>query len=147
MSFFDFHWFTDLFNSAQKAWDKLEPQVQTALVHGSGVINVVNENLQKTPDEVFALITQKYPDLTKENLTAGLSKISNSFAIAEGVDNPDLLTLIENLQKYLSGLQGSFWQAASSTIAQLLAIALAPGETPFAKVVQLIEFVFRKKVK
>jgi hypothetical protein len=146
MSFFDFHWFTDLFNSAEKAWHKLEPQVQNALIHGSGVVKVINDNLQATPQVIFDLIDKKFPDLTKENLTAGLAKVSASFGIAEAVDSPDILTLIQNLQKYFSGLKGKFWEAAASTISQVLAIALAPDETPMAKIVQLIEFVFRKKL-
>lgn len=141
-----FTWLEDLFNSAEKAWHKLEPEVQAALIHGSGVIKVINENLTATPDAVFTIIEKVFPDLTKENLQAGLTKISAGLAIAEGVDNPDLLTLIKNLQTYLSGLKGKFWEGASSTLAQLLTIALTPNETPFAKVVQFIEYVFRKKL-
>ncbi len=147
MAFLDFlHIFTDLFNSAEKAWHKLEPEVQAALIHGSGVVKVINENLDKTPDIVFSIIEKKFPDLTKANLESGLAKVNAAFGIAEGVDSPDLLTLIQNIQKYLSGLKGKFWENASSIISQTLAIALAPDETPFAKIVQFIEFVFRKKL-
>ena len=61
MAFFDFlHIFTDLFNSIEKAWNKLEPEVQSALIKGSGVISVINQNLQSTPQEVFDLIEKKH---------------------------------------------------------------------------------------
>jgi hypothetical protein len=147
MAFFDFlHIFTDLFNSVEKAWHKLEPEVQNALIHGSGVINIINQNLQKTPQEVFDLIQNKFPDLTKDKLTAALAKVTDGLKVAEDNTNPDVLTTIQNLQKYFSGLQGKFWQGAASTSSQILAIALSPDETPFAKIASFIEFVYRKKI-
>jgi hypothetical protein len=141
-----FSWIGDLFNAAEKAWHKLEPEVQAALLHGSGVINVINQNLQATPQAVFDLIDKKFPDLTKENLTAGLAKVAAAFGIAEQTANPDLLTTIEGIQKYLSTLKGNIWQGISSAMAQILSIAIAPNETPFEKIVQLIEWVYKKIV-
>jgi hypothetical protein len=148
MAFFDFlHFFTDLFNSIDKSWHKLEPDVQNALIQGSGVINVINQNLQSTPQQVFDLISQKFPDLTKDKLTAGLAKVTEGLKVAEDTANPDALTTIKNLQTYFSGLQGKFWQGAASTTSQILSIAFSPDETPFAKVAMFIEYVYRKKIK
>ena len=130
MAFFDFlHIFTDLFNSAEKAWHKLEPQVQSALVDGSDIIG------------------QKFPKLSKEKLAAGLAKVNDGLKIAQGTENPDLLTTIKDLQAYLSGLQGKFWESASSIAAQVLSTVFSPDETPFAKISMLIEYVYRKKIK
>jgi hypothetical protein len=148
MAFFDFlHIFSDLFHSTEKAWQKLEPEVQNALIHGSGIIKILNDNIEKTPDEIFALIQQKYPDITKEKLEGALTKVNTDLGIAGSAVAPDLETSIQNLQKYLSSLKGKFWETASSILSQSLAIIFAPDETPFAKVVQFIEWVFRKKVK
>ena len=93
---------------------------------------------------MFDLITKKFPDLTKDNLTTGLAKVTADLKVAEDVTNPDVLTTIKNLQTYFSGLQGKFWQGAASTMSQTLSIALAPDETPFAKVALFIEFVYRR---
>jgi len=148
MAFFDFlHIFTDLFNSVEKAWNKLDPKVQDAVIKGSGVISIINSNLQSTPDVVFDLIEKKYPDVTKENLTAALANVTDKLNVAQGIANPDLLTTIKNLQTYFSGFQGKFWEGTASTASQLLSIALAPDETPFAKVALFIEYVYRKKIK
>lgn len=148
MAFFDFlHFFTDLFNSVEKSWHKLEPDVQNALIQGSGVINVINQNLQSTPQQVFDLISTKFPDLTKDKLTAGLAKVTAGLKVAQDVANPDVLTTIQNLQTYFSGLQGKFWEGAASTTSQLLSIAFSPDETPFAKIAMFIEYVYRKKIK
>ncbi len=148
MAFFDFlHIFTDLFNSVEKAWNKLDPKVQDAVIKGSGVISIINSNLQSTPDVVFDLIEKKYPDVTKENLTAALANVTDKLNVAQGIANPDLLTTIKNLQTYFSGFQGKFWEGTASTASQLLSIALAPDETPFAKVALFIEYVYREKIK
>lgn len=148
MAFFDFlHIFTDLFNSVEKAWNKLDPEVQDALIKGSGVIDIINQNLQSTPDAVFDLIEKKYPDVTKEKLTAALANVTDKLNVAQGIASPDLLTTIKNLQTYFSGFKGKFWEGTASTASQLLSIALAPDETPFAKIASFIEYVYRRKIK
>lgn len=144
--FFDFlHIFTDLFNSAEKAWHKLEPKVQDALVHGSGIIKILNDNLEKTPDVVFTIIQEKYPDITKEYLHDGLNKVAEAFKIPSA----DLLTTIENLQVYLLSMSGSgkVFDVVRSALAQILSFALAPEQTAAGLISNLIEWVFRKKVK
>lgn len=148
MAFFDFlHIFTDLFNSIEKAWNKLDPEVQAALIKGSTVVNIINENLQATPDSVFDLIQKKFPDVTKDKLSAALANVTDKLKVAQDTANPDLLTTIKNLQTYFAGFQGKFWEGTASTASQLLSIALAPDETPFAKVAAFIEFVYRRKIK
>lgn len=140
-------WIGDLFNAAQKAWNRVEPEVQTALIHGSGVIDTINRNLDLIPDSVLNLILQRFPDLTREKLEEGLKKVAEALKIAGQTEDADLLTTIKNLQAYLSSLQGNFWQAVSSILAQVLAIAFAPPGTQFAKIALLIEFVYNNYIK
>lgn len=148
MAFFDFlHIFTDLFNSAEKVWNKLEPKVQNALLDGSGIIGVISQNLEESPEGLFELIQKKFPGISKEKLTEGLAKVTNGFNLAQDVAQPDLLTTIKNLQTYFSGLKGKFWESATSISAQVLSTIFSPDETPFAKISTLIEFVYRKKIK
>lgn len=148
MAFFDFlHIFTDLFNAAERAWDKLEPKVQDALIDGSGVVNVISQNLEASPEVVFDLIQEKFPNLSKEKLTNGLTKVSDGFKLAQDTAEPDLFTTIKNLQTYFSGLQGKFWESATSISAQVLSTVFSPDDTAFAKISSLIEYVYRKKIK
>jgi hypothetical protein len=139
------HFFLNLFNAANHAYNHLQPEVQNALVHGAGIINLINENLQGSPMFLVELINQKFPGITKEKLLEGLHVISNGFRIAETA--PDIETTIKNLQTYFSSLKGEFWEGAASTAAQLLSIVFAPETTPFAKIAMLIEFVYRTKIK
>lgn len=148
MGFFDFlHIFTDLFNSVEKAWNKLDPKIQDALVHGSGIIGIINQNLEATPDVVFDLIQKKFPDISKAKLEAALGEVTDKLKVAQDTANTDLLTTIKNLQTFFTGFHGKFWEGTASTASQLLSIALAPDETPFAKIAMFIEFVYRKKIK
>lgn len=148
MAFFDFlHIFTDLFNAAKRAWNKVEPEVQAALIHGSGVIDIINRNLTAIPADVVTLIQTKFPDLDVVKLQIGLQAVTTQLTKIQAVPDQDLATTIQNLQTYLSGLQGNFWEGASSTLAQLLSIVLAPQETIFAKVVSLTEYVYRTFIR
>lgn len=140
-------WVKGLFNAAEKAWHKLEPEIQDALLKGSGIIAVINENLGKTPDVVFELIQSKFPDISKEKLHEVLTVVDKQFGTAATIEDPDLLTTIENLQEFLSGLQGNVWQGISSSMAQVLSIAFADEKTPFAKIQMLMEYVYNEFVK
>jgi hypothetical protein len=145
MAFLDFlHFFTDLFSSAERTWHKLEPEAQKALVFGSGVIKEITDNIERTPDEVFDIISNKYPDLTKEKLEDGLEQVSAYLKLP--VD-PDLTKTIQNLQQYFSTQKGKFWDGVRSTLAQVLSFSLAPQGTAWGLITSIMEWVFRKKVK
>ncbi len=145
MPFFDFlHIFTDLFNAAERAWNKLKPDVQNALVHGSGIIKLISDNIDKAPDELFTIIQTKYPDITKEKLESGLGDVAKYLEIDL---SGDLTSVLKNLQTYFSMQQGKFWDISRSVLSQILAFALAPEQTAMGLITNLMEWVFRKKVK
>ncbi len=147
MGLFSFlHIFADLFNSANKAWHKLEPEIQTALLKGSGIIHIVNENLEGSPMYVVELIGQKL-GLKEDEIKKALDHASSIIGIAQGIDSPDLETTMKNLQAYLKTKQGNVWQTASSILAQILSVALAPAGTEFPKIVLLVEYVYNRFIK
>ena len=98
--------FTSLFTSAEKTWKHVSPEVQKALLHGSGVVAAINDNLDKTPAFVIDFILKKFPGLNVDTLKEALKKSSEGLAIAESVNNDDLEKTVEALQAYLSGLKG-----------------------------------------
>ncbi len=141
------HFFEGLFNAAQKTWNKLSPEIQQAMLHGSGIIATINDNVDKAPQFVFDLIQTKFPDLTKEKIEEVLKKGAEGLAIAEGINDTDVLTVIQRLQTYLSGLQGKTWARISQTLSLAIAAVLAPGATKFATFASLIEFVYQTFIK
>ena len=139
--------FSGLFNSAKKTWAKLSPEVQNAMLHGSGIIDIINNNVDKVPSFVIALIQSKYPDITTDKIHAGLKGIADALHIAEGVNDGDLEALISNIQKYLASLNGKIWANISGTLAKAIAAFLAPPETKFAAISSLMEFVYQTFIK
>lgn len=140
-------WFTNLFKSAEKLWKKISPELQEALMQGSEFVNIINTNLDATPDFIFELLQQKYPDLTKEQLHEYLKKALEGTSVAYEVTNQDLETNILALQKYLGSLEGTTWAKISGLIAQGYAAAKAPAGTKWAAIASLINFVYHSFIK
>lgn len=139
-------WFESLFDAAEKAWDKLDKDVQEAMKQGADIINTLRFGFDLAPDSIFEYIQNKFPSLTEEKLRAALEELALAFNIP--ID-ADLVKTIQNLQEYLKTKvkDDSVGDAILSTSAQILSIALAPDKTPFAKIGMLIEFVYRKFIK
>jgi hypothetical protein len=140
-------WFGRLFRAAEKEWQHLEPDVQEALVTASGVVSIINQNLDKAPGFVFDVIQTKFPTLSKEKLQEGLTELDTQFGTIGSLGDTDLLTTIQNIQVFLSGIKGKVWEGISSNMAQIMAIVLAGDKTPFAKIVMFIEYAYREFVK
>lgn len=139
--------FTNLFHSAEKLWDKVPPDLQEALMQGSEFVNIINTNLDETPDFIFELLQQKYPNLTKEELHGYLTKALEGTAIAHEVTNQNLEQTIVALQTYLGSLSGTTWAKISGLIAQGYAAAKAPSGTKWAAIASLINFVYHAFIK
>ncbi len=142
------HFFEGLFNAAQHAWSKLEPDLQNAILQGSGIIDIINKNIDAAPPEVIALIQKAFPNLTTDKLKSALHEVNKVFNIASDIEDSDLEVTLSRLQKYLATFNlNNTWSAVSSTAAQILSTAFAPNGTPFAKISMLIEFVYNKFIK
>lgn len=135
--------FKGLFNAAKKTWNRLSPEVQEALQHGSGIVAIINQNIDATPDFVLEAILKRFPELTEEKIKDGLTKVAEELKILQGVNDPDLPTLLKNLQVYLGSLSGKGWAVASHLIASAFAIITAPAGTKFAAITSLIEWVYQ----
>jgi hypothetical protein len=139
--------FTNLFSSAEHAWKHLSPEIQNAMLHGSGILAIINSNINKTPAFVQDLILKKFPGLTVEKLKEVIKKGSEGLTIAEHVNSDDLLVMIENLQKYLGGLKGQAWAKISHFFGLGMAVFLAPPATKVAAIASLLEAFYHLVVK
>ena len=151
MSFFLFEFFKtifgNLFNAAKKTWNKISPELQKAMLSGSGIISIINEHVDASPTFIKEYIQLKYPELTPEKIHEALLKASEGLVIAQELNDTDLLTTIQKIQGYLKGLEGKVWANISQTLAKGIAAFLAPAETKFAAISSLIEFVFQTFIK
>lgn len=133
--------FKHVFEGARKTFDQLTPEQQAALKHGSGVVALINSELNNTPAEVRAAILEQFPDLDIATLETGLFQVATSFNLAPKEHN--LEDIIAALQAYLSTLHGSIWEGITQGVASVLAVILAPAGTKFAAVGQLMEYVYQ----
>lgn len=142
--------FTGLFNAAARTWAKVSPEIQDALKHGSGVLAIINQNVEEAPEAVIYLIQEAFPKLDRPTLLAGLRGVAEGLNVADGIVDNDLEGTVERLQKYLAGLKSEraqFWAAISSLAAKLLALAFAPAGTKWATFEALMEFVYQRFIK
>lgn len=152
--FFLFRWIKKLgdaigriFTSIEKEWHDLEPGLKNALQQASGIVNVINENLQATPQFLLDLIKQEFPNVDLEKAKAAITKAAQDIKDVGTLPDEDINITLANLQKYFESLQGEKWSLAASQFAQQLALLLAPEGTPFGKILVFLEFVYNRFIK
>jgi hypothetical protein len=145
--------FVNLFNAAKRAWKKLAPVVQQAIIHGSAIISYINKYLLASPPGIVQALLARYPALTIDNIRTGLNKVAMALNIAKDINSDDLDTLILNIQGYLAShksedkTQNKFWALISHTAATVISVFLAPVETKVGSVVSLMEYGYHEFVK
>jgi len=127
----------------ERKWHDLEQDVKNALVQGSGIVQVINENLQATPQFILDLIKNKFPNIDIEKVKEIIQEVALDVKGAESIPGEDIHTTLENLQKYFAALGDKEWQMQASVIAQKLAALFAPGNTPYAIIVMFIEYAYQ----
>lgn len=137
--------FSHVLSGAEKTFEQLPDAVKDSLIHGSGIIDIINAMLDNTAAEIIAAIQEKYPDVDIKALEAGLFTIAHGFNLLPEANNLD--DVISKLQAYLKSLKGVVWADISHSASLLLAIILAPAGTKFGAIANLIEYVYQTFIK
>lgn len=135
-----------VFNEAKKLWNEFTTEEQAAVTDASGIIAIVNANLDKTPQVVFQLIQLKYPAVTEASLHTVLTTAATSLNIPEQIISPDFYTTLQNLQTYLSKFSGAAWESEVAQWVGIIATIFSP-ETLLQKIVGVLEYVYQRLVK
>lgn len=133
--------FTHVLSGAKKDFKDLPQEVKDALIHGSGIMDLIRRMTDNTPAEIRAAIQEEFPDLDIAKLEEGLFRIAHAFNLAPKVN--DLDDCIKLLQTYLSTLQGEVWDVIMHTAASILGIILAPPGQKVGGLVSLMEYVYQ----
>jgi hypothetical protein len=146
MSIFSFlvNLFSSLFDATKRAWNHLPEQVQTGILNGSGIFNILSQYIGQDPKLTIATIQANYPTENLELLYDGLAAVAKTWGL---IVPPNLEDLIVTIQGKLKSLDDSNWARVISGGAQVLADVLTGGSTPFEIVVTLIQWVFTNLVK
>lgn len=137
------HFFEGLFNEAKKAYDKLSPEQKLALQQGSGLVAIINNNLNAAPAAIRAAIQKAFPTVDEAKLEATLFEVAKSFGITQATNLDEAIAAI---QKHLGSLKGKAWEIASHAAASLAAAWFSP-ETRTGVIVSLMEYVFQFIIK
>jgi len=136
--------FSSLFDATKRAWNHLPEQVQTGILNGSGIFNILSQYIGQDPKLTIATIQANYPTENLELLYDGLAAVAKTWGLTVP---PNLEDLIVTIQGKLKSLDDSNWARVISGGAQVLADVLTGGSTPFEIVVTLIQWVFTNLVK
>ena len=149
MSLFSDIWgfIKNLFGKIENEWHKLEPSIKNALQWGSGIVNVITQNLEATPQFVLDLIQKELPNVDIEKVKENIITVAKDVQGLTQTPTDDIYTTLTNLQAYFKNLGQSKWEQEASIFAQKLAALFTPTGTPFAVVVQFIEFVYQTIIK
>ena len=139
--------FSNLTLSVEKIWDHYEPELQQAIKDGSGIVALINTNIDKAPDFIYAAIQQEFPHITKASVDALLAKVATDFNLLQNGVVPDPLTTIQNILTYLSAHTGSEWEKVSEFIANTIALFLAPAGTIWNKIGTVMWWVYQTFIK
>lgn len=142
-------WFTGLFNAVKRAWNSTSEDVQLALKKASGIVAIINQNVDKAPDFVWTLVQKKFPDITEEKFKAIMKVIADDLGIAESVTDPDLFVTLQNIINKMAELKGtgSKWAEVSHGLYVAISIFEAPKGTKLAAIVSFAEYVYHKFFK
>lgn len=133
--------FKHVIDGAKETFKHLDQDTKDALIHGSGILDLINRLSGQSVADVRAAIKEQFPDVDEAKLEEGLFKIAHTFNLAPKVN--DLDDVISSLQTYLSTLEGQSWEVIMHSAASILGIFLAPKETKVGGVVSLIEYIYQ----
>jgi hypothetical protein len=136
--------FGDLFSATKRAWNHLPSSVQTGILNGSGIFNILSQYIGQDPKLTIATIQANYPTENLDLLYAGLAAVAKTWGLAVP---PTLEDLIVAIQNRIKALDNDNWARVLSGGAQILADVLTGGGTPFEIIVTLIQWVFTNLIK
>lgn len=140
-----FGWIGDIFeNAAKKLWDNLSDEEKQNLIHGSGIIDIINRHLEDVPKVITDAIQTEFPDVDLKLLEDSLLSICTELGIKLPEVNLD--NTIIAIQGWLKDKEGEVWKWASQSIAELLSVLLNK-DSVFEKIGMLIQYVYDTFIK
>lgn len=139
--------FVSLAKGAQKVWEKTQPEIQQALLKGSGIVDVVNKYINEKPDFIIEILKQRFPEFTDEKIKAIFDEVYKNLNLAKDGIVPDLNQTVQNVADYIKQHTGSKWAKVSEEIANGIALFLAPEGTAWNKINTIMWWVYQTFIK
>lgn len=142
--------FHNLFTNIEHEYEKLQPEIQTALKSAVGIVAFINDNGGFIPTLLKGAISKAFPHLTEAEIDQALITAAKDVNLLLDIAQPTGLEALVAIQKHLKEATGTGWAKASDTFAKAMAIVFAPAGTKASVIFQFIVTVYQlffKKVK
>ena len=126
--------FESLFDPQAKLYNELSEAEKQAATYGSGLIAIVNANLNGSPAVVQAEIQRLFPSLDLSVVQGFFDELQKAVDPSNTSNPLTLADAITWAQGYLKLHAGGIWEIISSTAASIITTLLSP-ETPIEKIV------------
>lgn len=141
-------WIEGLFHKSEDIYNALTEAEKKAAVWASGLVSVVNTYINDVPDVLWAVIQEKFPDLSANVVQGFIDKLRSR---VDNLQSEIPLTLTDALvwlQSYLKQYHSDheLLNAISTNVYNILVIMLSPG-TAFEKLISIGVYVYHLIVK
>jgi len=142
----------DILRAARKVYEKMAAIEQSAIVNMSGVLAIINANLDQSGIDITAKIKEQYPDIDLDGLKQALCEVASQLQrttfnySALRPEDRKVENVVANIAYYLKKFSGDAWIAETKKLVTLLAKFYSP-ETPIQKFFDVLEFVYQDIVR
>lgn len=137
-----------IIKQGEDIYDTLTDDEKKAAQWASGIIAVVNQNIDAAPPVIIDLLKIKFPDLSLDVVHGFLETLLTKISNVQTEIPVTLEDAITGLQKYLKQHEGdnNIWGIISKTATTILTVLFSP-ETPAQKIEAVLEYVYHLIVK
>lgn len=142
-------WHPKFEETIEDIYGKLQTGEQEAIKQASGIIAIVNANLQLVPEQVWDIIQTKFPDVTEEHVTELINKLNATIAAVDDYISEDYGTALIKLQAYLAQYVNTHnvWAAITRSVVEILADIKLNGKLNIQTITTVLEFVYQTFIK
>jgi hypothetical protein len=141
-------WFGIVIDKGEQLYEELSDEEKQAAQWGSGVLAVVNQDLNAIPADVIKVIEQKFPELDLDTLHGFIDELRNKVDTVQSQIPLTLEDAIAWLQGHLKKYEGDNTTLGIITkgLANILALIFVPG-TAAQKIGGALEYIYHLIIK
>lgn len=137
-----------IIKSGEDIYDMLSEDEKKAAQWSSGVIAIVNNNIDQTPQVIIDLIKVKFPELSLDVIHGFIDTLLNKLKFIQGEIPLTLEDAVAKLQAFLKQHENdkSVWGIISKASVTILTLLFSPG-TEAQKIEASLEYIYHLIVK
>lgn len=132
-----------IIKNGEDIYDLLTEDEKKAAQWSSGLIAIVNNNIDQTPDVIIKLVQTKFPDLSLDVVHGFIHTLLNKISNIQGEVPLTLEDAVAKLQTFLKQHENdsNVWGIISKASVTILTLLFSPG-TEAQKIEAALEYVY-----